>query len=551
MYIKKLLIETQKLLISGEIEEAMINYKKILKLDIKNIIAHNNLAYLYFLKKDYRKGIISSNSALKIKSNHIDALNNKGNCLKGLHKYNDALRCYEDALQIKPNFVNSLYNKANCLQALNKYQEALECYNQVLKLKPNFINAINNKGNCFEKLDQYEEALKAYHKALKIKPDFLESIYNSANCLKKLNKYNDALKYYDQAVKIKPDFVEAINNKANCLYELCQLDEAIKTYENAIKIKPDFAYAKWNMSRIQLLKGNYKDGWKNYEWRKKCLSDNKYLTFGKDKEWLGNKSLKNKILYISKEQGLGDYIQFCRYLPILNEMGAKLILDTPKPLRSMIDTMNLNYTHTDDLSKLDFDYHCCIASLPLAFNTSLETIPCQIPYLITPKKIKDFWTKKFKENKKIKIGIKWSGSKKYALNKERSISLEKLKPIFKLPYDFHSLQIEYENDDEKLMKTIPNIFCHKDEIRGLDKTAGLIETMDLIISVDTGIVQLCGAIGKPFWNLLSLVPDFRWLLNRQDSPWFPSAKLYRQTKKNDWETVIKQVAVDLADLKLS
>ena len=186
--------------------------------------------------------------------------------------------------------------------------------------------------------------------------------------------------------------------------------------------------------------------------------------------------------------------------------------------------------------------------MPLAFNTTIDTIPNKIPYLFTPKETKIFWKKKLKNNK-IKIGLKWSGNPKYKDDKNRSMSLEKLKPLFELPYEYHSLHIEYSDEDKKMMQNIPNLFCHKDHIIGLDNTAGLIESMNLVISVDTGIVQLTGALGKQFWNMLPFTSDHRWLLNRDDSPWFPTAKLYRQTKKGDWDTIIQNIKKDLLSIK--
>ena len=455
---------------------------------------------------------------------------------------------YKKILKNDTNNILANNNLASILNIKKKYEDALLLLNKVLKAKPDFDDALNNKGISLVGMNNFEEALKEYDKALELKPDFLKVINNKANCLKLMGKYEEALNYYKKALDLKSNFIDAIYNRAICFNELNKFDQAEELYTKALKIKPDFVEANYNLSLIKLLKGNYIEGWKLYEWRKKRPKFKKYLIFDKKDEWLGDKDLNKKIIYIRKEQALGDYIQYCRYLPLIKKMGAKIILDTPEQLKNIINNMGIEFTHIDDLKKIKFDYYCSIASLPFAFKTTVETIPNKIPYLFTPKDKKLFWEEKFKNNK-IKIGIKWSGNTKYQDDKNRSISLKKFKPLFELPYEFHSLHIEYSESDEITMQNISNLYCHKNEIIGLDNTAGLIDAMDLVISVDTGIVQLTGALGKVFWNLLPYTSDHRWLLNRNDSPWFPTAKLYRQTKKGDWETVIQNVKNDLLYFK--
>lgn len=294
-----------------------------------------------------------------------------------------------------------------------------------------------------------------------------------------------------------------------------------------------------------MLQGNYEEGLKNYEWRKKRDQAKKYLKYDNSREWLGDKNLENKTIFITKEQGFGDYIQYCRYLTLFKSLGAKIILDTPRVLRPMINNMGIDYKHIDDLKRLKFDYHCSIVSLPFVFNTTLSTIPKQNPYLFTPKNNIDFWAKKLNKGKKLRIGLKWTGSPSNVRNESRSTTLKELKPLFNLPFEFHSLEINYNEEDEDLLGKIINLECHKKDILGFDNTAGLIENMDLIITVDTSISHLCGALGKPVWILLAFTPDFRWLLNSDYTPWYPTAKLYRQSQKNNWRDLLSNVVKDL------
>ena len=455
---------------------------------------------------------------------------------------------YKKILKFDPKNILVNNNLASIFNLKKKYEEALVILNNVLIDQPDFDDALNNKGIALVGLNRFEEALKQYDKVLNIKPYFLKAINNKANCLKLMGLYEEALKYYKKALSLEPNFIEAIYNRAICFYEINNFDDAEKLYNKAIKLKPDFVEANYNLSLIKLLKSNYLEGWKHYEWRKKRSNFKKYQFSNNEVEWFGEQDLNNKVIYIIKEQALGDYIQYCRYFPLIKKMGAKIILDPPEPLKIMIDNMDFSYIHINEAKKIKIDYYCSLASLPLAFNTTIDTIPNKIPYLFTPKETKIFWNKKLNNNK-IKIGLKWSGNPKYKDDKNRSMPLEKLKPLFELPYEYHSLHIEYSDEDKKMMQNIPNLFCHKDHIIGLDNTAGLIESMNLVISVDTGIVQLTGALGKQFWNMLPFTSDHRWLLNRDDSPWFPTAKLYRQTKKGDWDTIIQNIKKDLLSIK--
>ena len=466
--------------------------------------------------------------------------------LKG--KLDKAELDYKKIIKAQPENLIANNNLASLENIKKNYQISLNILENVLKINPNYVDALNNKGIALMGLKHFNEALKIFKKILEIKPDFLNAINNIANCFKLIGNYEDAIEYYKKAIKIKPDYIEAIFNIGLCFYEINNFDEAEKKYIEATKINPDFVEANFNLSIIKLLKGNYKEGLPLYEWRKKRSSFKKYDFYDSEKEWLGKKDINKKIIYITNEQALGDYIQYSRYFPLIEKMGAKIILDPPKPLKNMIDNMDIDYTHIDDLKKPSFDYYCPIASLPLAFNTTIKTIPNEIPYFFTPRDKKNYWRDKLNNNN-IKVGLKWSGNSKYIDDKNRSMSLDKFIPLFNLPYDFHSLHIEYTKNDEKLKNNISNLYCHKDEILGLDNTAGLIDAMDLVISVDTGIVQLCGALGKKFWNLLPYTSDHRWLLDRNDSPWFPTATLYRQVKKGDWDTVIKNVKFDLMNFK--
>lgn len=476
---------------------------------------------------------------------NIEFLVNKAIKLHVRGKVEKAEEIYKKIIKIDPNNIISLNNLGSILNSKENFEKSLNLVNRALEIKPEYVDALNNKGNCLKGLSRFEDAIKYFKKAIVIKPDFVGALNNLANTYRLIGRNKEAITIFQKVIELKPDYYEALYNQAICLYSLNLFDQAEDSYKKAIKVKPNFVEAYYNLSLLQMLKGNYKEGVKNYEWRKKRNKAKKYPQFDNDIEWLGDKDLKNKIIYISKEQGLGDYIQYCRYLPLVKNLGATILLDTPKILRPMIDTMNIDCIYFDDIKKIKFDYHCSIVSLALAFKTTLETIPAKKPYFFTPKNIKEYWKKKLNRFKRLNIGLKWTGNSSYVDDEHRSTTLKELKPLFNLPYDFHSLEIEYSKKDEALLNNIANLNCHKKDLIGLDKTAGLIENLDLVISVNTSVAHLTGALGKKLWVLLPSVPEYRWLLNRLDSPWYPKTKIYRQSLESDWRNIIDKVKEDL------
>ena len=451
-----------------------------------------------------------------------------------------AAETYESILISEPNNLMALNNYASLLNTINKHEKAKILLRHALKIKPDYIDALNNMGISMKLSEEYLKAIRIFETLIKLKPNFTNALINLGNCLQSLNEFEKALDIYSKALDIKPNSVEILFNQAACFNELNLQDKAAIIYNKILMLKPNFTEAKWNLAFLQLLQGKYAEGWQNYEIRKKREKTKKdYLNISENKNWLGKEKLVNKTIYILSEQGIGDYIQFCRYLPMLKNLGAKIILNTPKSLDNIIRTLGVPYIHKDDLEKFEYDYSCLLMSLPLAFNTLINTIPNNVPYLFTPQDKNDYWVKKLGPKSVKRIGLMWSG------NHNRGLCLEKLTKLFDLPFEFHSLEIDYNKFDLKLLKSFKNLTCHKDEVVGFDNAAGLINSMDLIISVDTSIAHLSGALNKPVWLLLSFTPDFRWLLNRDDSPWYPSIKLYRQRKKDNWDSVIKKVREDL------
>jgi hypothetical protein len=258
--------------------------------------------------------------------------------------------------------------------------------------------------------------------------------------------------------------------------------------------------------------------------------------------WLGDAPLENRILLIHAEQGFGDVLQFCRYVPIVEKFGAKIIMEAPKILTSTLSTLPGNFTIIEAGQPLpNFDLHCPMMSLPLAVQTTLETIPASIPYLFVSPSQRAIWTKKLGIKTKPRIGLSWSGQPDHKNDHHRSMPLDKLRPLLRTNLEFHALQTEYRESDEALLDELSEIQDHRHELKDFSDTAALISEMDWVISVDTSVAHLAGAMGKPLLLLLPYAPDFRWLLDRSDSPWYPTATLLRQPTLGDWESVLAEV----------
>ena len=363
-----------------------------------------------------------------------------------------------------------------------------------------------------------------------------------------LMQFDDAIDSYKQALKIKPDYAEAYYNMGIALKDKGDPEAAIDSFKQAINIKPDYAESYWNKSLLKLLIGEYLEGWKLYEWRWKKEPQINSLRAYHQPLWLGDESIFHKTLLIYPEQGLGDYIQCIRYAALVEQLGAKVILEVPSRLLTLCSTLKGQPILIENGKPLpSFDYHCPVMSLPLALKTTVETIPAQIPYLYADDQRKKRWNEKLGNKTVTRIGLVWSGSTWHENDHNRSLLLNQLTSLLVLPVEFHSLQKEVREIDIKTLIDFPKINQHQDDLLDFSDTAALIDEMDLVISVDTAVAHLSGAMGKKTFILLPYSPDYRWMLDRADSPWYPTATLFRQPSVGDWDSVISEIRQLLSD----
>ena len=419
-----------------------------------------------------------------------------------------------------------------------------------IKIQPNNAAFYTNHGNALQELKQLDAAVASYDKAIALKPNYAEAYSNRGNALQELKQLDAAVASYDKAIALKPNYAEAYSNRGNALQELKQLDAAVASYDKAIALQPDLAEACWSKSLALLLGGDFVDGWKLFEWR--WSSEGLKLTKRNFPQplWLGKESLAGKSVLLHSEQGLGDTIQFCRYAKFVSDLGARVIMEVPKSLFGLMKTLS-------DVSDLvvkgsplpAFDYHCPLLSLPLAFNTNLNSIPRATKYLSADSIKLTHWTNKLGEKRKPRIGLAWNGRPEHKNDHNRSIVLAALIQHLPADYQYVSLQKEVRDLDKPVLKSSTDILHFGNELDDFADTAALCELVDVVITVDTSVAHLGGALGRPTWVLLPFSPDWRWLLDRNDSPWYPSVKLYRQPNVGDWSSVFDKIKADIAQIR--
>ena len=459
-----------------------------------------------------------------------------------------ARQIYEKVLAKQPTNFDALHLSGLIAAESRNPTLAVELIGKAIEVNPNNPEAHYNRGNSLKELKRVEDAIASYDEAIAIKPDHADAYSQRGVALKALNRVEEAIASYDKAIAIKPDFAVAYSNRGNALKALNRVEEAISSYDMAIAIKPDFAKAYWNKSLAFLGAGEFAQGWELYEWRWKKEDTGKNKRNFLQPLWLGAEDIAGKTILLHAEQGLGDTIQFCRYAKLVKALGARVILEVPKALLGLLSGLE----GVDELIEKGkvlpaFDYHCPLLSLPLAFKTDLTNIPSPQPYLAAAPQKCEEWAQRLGVKDKRRVGLAWSGGTIHINDNNRSLTLKQLLPHLPDCCEYVSLQKEVREVDLQVLEA-SGIRHYEQELKDFTDTAALCELMDLVISVDTSVAHLAGAIGKTTWVLLPYAPDWRWLLDRDDSPWYESVKLYRQDESGTWDTLLRRVGGDLREL---
>ena len=483
---------------------------------------------------------------IQIDANNLPALHVLGLIKASQANYREAVDFLSRAASIHPSDASIQYNLAKALSDCGQDIESIPHHKMAVQLAPNNPEAWLNYGNTVSKLCYHDDASTHYDQALSLKPDYVEAWFNKANAMHELKRYDEAITHYDQALSLKPDYAEAWSNKGLTLVELNFHNEAIAAYSNAIELDDKFFDAYWNKATAQLTIGNFEEGWINYEYRWKRRETEYYRH--DDILLLQNlDNISQKRVLVWCDQFYGDSIQFIRYINELVSLNAIIFLEAHPPLKDIFKNSFPECICISIGSPVpEVDYQISISSLPLIFNTTFQKIPKSIPYLKCSKQAFDKWSEILDlESNKINIAVACSGNTTHFKNdKKRPIKLEVFKPLLQVANLF-LVQKNIEEVDKAFLLSHPEINFLGNQIQNFDDTAAIIQKMDLTISIDTSIAHLSGAIGKKTWVLVSCSPDWRWMLNKEDSPWYLTVKLYRQPTIDDWVSVIDKVNSDL------
>src|SRR5882724_7925729 len=484
------------------------------------------------------EALASYDRAVEINPAYAEAHNDRGIVLEALQRPAEALASYDRALALKPDYVDALYNRGNALKDLGRFDEAVASYDRVLSFKQDHPQALNNRGVVLHGLNQFTAALTDYDNALRLMPDCAEALYNRGNALQALGRFADALTDYDRALALKSDHAEACYNRGNALKELGRVDEALASYRKAQALKPNYVEAHWNEAYLRLLAGDFERGLPLSEWRWQNTALGLQKRSLAQPLWSGAEPIEGKTILLYGDEGLGDAIFYCRYVPLLAARGARVIIEAEEPLRELMSGLaGVSRCVSKTEAAPEFDLHCPMSSLPLCFGTRLTTIPASTPYLRAPalsaKQLARLGVKD-----RPRIGLAWSGNPRHSNDRNRSIALETFSPLLDTDATFVSLQKDVRSDDAATLRGAPRLLDLGPSLKNLSDTAALIGALDLVISADTSVAHLAGALGVPVWILLPFVPDWRWLLDRDDSPWYPGARLFRQDDRREWPAVV-------------
>jgi tetratricopeptide (TPR) repeat protein len=533
----------------GNCLEAVRQIDAALKINSRVADAHLNRGNALLRLKRFDEALASYDKAIALKG-EPDAmlLNCRGSVLRNLGRLDEALADLDQTIALRPDFVEAFNNRANVLKDLQRLDAALADYDRAIALKPDNADAFNNRGNLHKLLEQPDQALLDYEKAIALKPDYAEAFYNHGTMLCDLGRFAAALRQLSRAIECRPGYAEAFYNRGTALMALRRIDDALADFATALELKPDYPEAAWNRGLCNLLAGRWREGWPDYERRWETDQAPPHWHMYGRPLWTGRQDIRGKTLLVHSEQGYGDTIMALRFVRPVAKMGAQVILDAPPALQPLLTQFEgIRLTQPAEPPP-EFDLYCPLMSLPQALDLTLEKLDAaDVPYLRAPTAHVEKWRRRLPPSGDLKVGINWAGNPTFRHDASRSIGLAGMLPLLaQSNVRFFGLQKELREGDADLLRSHPEVDALGEGIESFADTAAIISLVDLVISSDTSVVHLAGALGKPVWVLLPFVPDWRWLLGRDDSPWYPTARLFRQPEIGDWGSVIERVASELS-----
>ncbi len=563
----------------GRLEEALQTYDRALTVDPRSVESYYNRGHVLRDLKRYVEALRSYDQANALLPGNVVMLSARGMTLVDLGRYGEALASFNEAIAIEPDFVEALYNSVVALERLGRATEAIQrcdrilalepghwralasrgtallhqkayeaavfAYDQALAAMPRATDVLCNRGTALRFLRRYDEALQSYDAALELDPSLAEAWNNRSNVLQDLHRYDEAMSALDRAIHVCPHHATSWMNRGNVLYEMDRLDAAIAAYDQAIRFDPDYRDAHFARGSLYLALGDFARGWNDYEWRARDPEGELNRRMFQQPTWRGDAPLEGRSILVHAEQGFGDTLQFCRYMSLLKARGADIVLEVQPALHALVSTLRTPVRVIAAGEPLPpTDFHVPLLSLPLAFGTDLRTIPAEVPYLYPDPERVQQWQALLGENRLPRVGLVWAGNPAHRNDRNRSLPLAMLLPLLGDDVEWISLQKGVPAHDFDALAAAP-MQRFDSALADFADTAALMQSLDLVISVDTAVAHLAGALGCPVWILLPAPAEWRWLRGQDDSPWYPSARLFRQTTPGEWADVVGAVGLAL------
>ena len=506
-------------------------------------VYHSNRGVILTEIGRFEEALVSFEAALRLNPADVAAHQGRGTILSRFGRPGEALAAYDAALRLMPDHVLAQSNRGIALNDLGRREESLAAFATALCLKPDYADAYSHRGTALSLRGLAQEALAAFETALRLEPDYGEGHSNRGTLLNDLGQTDAALVSTGAAISLQPGYAKGYFNRAAVLARLGLVDQAIACLEAAIRVKPAYAEAHHKLSLLRLLMGDFAAGWAEHEWRRQGAFARTQL---KDTLW-GGEDLAGRTILLHGEQGFGDTLQFCRYAPLVAERGGKVILRAPRPLVSLLSSLDgVTQVVAEEDPAPPFDRHCPLMSLPWLFGTGLETIPAPASYLGPSEAVRAAWAARLGAREGLRVGLVWSGNPTYGNDRNRSLPFDALAPLWGVDgVRWFSLQLGERRSDlaGAPSGSIEDLSPH---LGDFSETAGALSQLDLVLTVDTAVAHLAGACGRQTWVMLPHVADWRWLRERSDSPWYPSLRLFRQTDRGNWGDVVADIARALA-----
>lgn len=539
---------------AGLSESALQAYERALALKADYFEACYNLGCAHLQAKHYTEAAHFLSHATRLRLVCPEAYNNLGQAREALNDFDGAEQCYVKAFEMDPSLMAARFNLAQRLKANGRSSEAARLYEEAIANDPDNGAAINNLGNILREQNHYEEAIACYRRVVALDPVLAEGHYNLGSTLRLHERFEEALIHLHRAVQLRPAYADAWNNLALTCKNIGDLDRAIPCFDRALSINPDLAVAHWNRSFVRLLKDEFLAGWADFEWRFRLPQRTTIYPFQLEGERWSGQSAPEATILVHDEQGLGDTLQFMRYLPLVKAHCHRIVLETRKELVELLERQaiadRIIVRSTDGHPEANYDFYIPMMSLPGLFQTTVQTIPKGVPYIAADKDKAESWRAKLPYSG-LRVGLVWAGRPQHTNDRNRSCRLTDFLPLLQIP-NILFVGLQKGEGSEQAATLPPGIdFVNRGaELQDFSDTAALLANLDLLISVDTAVVHLAGAMGKPAWVMIPFIPDWRWGMRREDCLWYPTLRLYRQDSPGDWANVLDRMRRQLLSAEL-